>query len=80
MLLPDKHLPVGNSVLGVGAYLIGILLDGPMDLDTMALEFSQQRKGQSLGALTTELLLALSFLYSIGTIDMDESGRVFLCD
>jgi len=81
MLLPEKHVPVHASVLGVGAFVLGSLDAEPRELDWLVERFlsSEFRKDQAVGAATNELLLALSMLYAIGAIDCDDDGRVLRC-
>lgn len=81
MLLPDKHLPLSRSVLGVGAYVLEMAASGPVALDALVstLVGRDERSGQALADVTAELILAISFLYAIDAVDADENGAIFRC-
>lgn len=80
MLLPDKHIRLGESLLGVGAEVLRVLSNGgPASLDLLVATIQSGRPGQSLAVVTSEVILALDVLYAVELIDTDDGGRVVRC-
>jgi hypothetical protein len=79
MLLPDKHIRISESLLGLGSFVIGHLNE-PKSLDTL---WSDMEAAWSSGAFPTrrsfeDLVLTLDFLYAIEAI-REEAGRIVRC-
>jgi hypothetical protein len=81
MLLPDKHITLAESILGLGAFILGELLERPQSLDRLYEKVSRASEGPTLPAYHDfdGLVLAILFLYSIGAIDLNENGGLQLC-
>jgi hypothetical protein len=81
MLFPDKHIPIAKSIFGFGAYALEAL-EQPMTVDALWAEFQGVNNTPAYPAYQTfeNLLLALVFLFSIGVIEQDGSGRIVRCD
>lgn len=80
MLLPDKHITLAESILGVGAFLLGEL-DGPQTMDRL---YARVRRACDDGSLPAyhdfdAVLLGVLFLYTIGAIELTDDGGVKRC-
>lgn len=82
MLLPDKHITLAESLLGLGAFLIEELLESPKSIDRLHERVTTASESSSLPAYHDfdAMLLAILFLYSIGVVELGENGGVRLCD
>lgn len=80
MLLPDKHVSLAESVLGLGAFVLGIL-EEPMTPDKIHSRVLAATEGGSLPARHgyDSVTLALLFLYSVDAVEMTEDGGVRRC-
>lgn len=80
MLLPDKHITLAESILGLGAFLLG-LLDRPRSVDHLYQRVKEAREDHSLPAYhdLDSVLLALGFLYAIGVVEATDTGGVRRC-
>lgn len=80
MLLPDKHITLAESILGLGAFLLQVL-DRPKTTDQLYLRVREMRENRTLPAFhdLDSILLALSFLYVIGAIELTDTGAVRRC-
>lgn len=80
MLLPDKHISLAESVLGLGAFLLGEL-DCPQTVDRLYLRVTAAMEDRSMPAYHDfdAVLLALLFLYSIDAVELTEGGGVRRC-
>jgi hypothetical protein len=81
MLLPDKHVTLAESILGLGAFLLS-QLDSPKTIDQLSHTVKVGWERQSMPAIHgyDSVLLAVLFLYSIGVVDSSETGAVRRCD
>ena len=81
MLLPDKHITVSESLLGLGSLLLELLVV-PSDVDMLHIECMKRfRMGGYPSYHTFEnVVLALDFLFAIGVITQDKQGRISKCD
>ena len=81
MLLPDKHITLAESILGLGAFVLGELLKGAKSVDRLYERVSDASEGPNLPAYHDfdSLLLAILFLYSIGAVELTNNGGVQLC-
>jgi hypothetical protein len=80
MLLPDKHITLAESILGLGGFIIS-LLDRPRTVDQIYQRVKDSRDDRSLPAFhdLDSVVLAVLFLYSIGAVESTESGAVSRC-
>ena len=81
MLLPDKHVALSESVLGLGAIILSWVRARPLSLDAI---HERAKKAANSSELPTyhgfdSIMLALLFLYSIGTIELTGAGKVRRC-
>lgn len=81
MLLPDKHITLSESILGLGCIILE-LLSSNKDIDELYIDLgSLYRKGVVEAYHSYEnTVLAVSFLYAVGAIDKDNMGRLYRCD
>ena len=81
MLLPDKHITLAESILGLGAILLNELLEGPKSVDRLYDKVVVVSETPALPAYHNfdDLLLAIIFLYSVGAVEISEIGSVQLC-
>ena len=80
MLLPDKHISLAESVLGLGAFLLNEL-DHPRSIDRLHERIATARETRDLPGFHDfdSLLLAILFLYSIGAVEMTHDGGIRRC-
>ncbi|XHC25150.1 MAG: ABC-three component system middle component 6 [Phycisphaerales bacterium] len=80
MLLPDKHISVAESILGLGAFILE-QLDKETSVDRLYELTTSARETKALPAYHDfdSIVLAILFLYSIGTVDLTDSGMVRRC-
>jgi len=67
MVLPDKHLPLNRSLLGVGGELLQILSDRPRSVSTT---WEQLRLRDSKASFE-QFTLAASFLFTLGALEFE---------
>ena len=67
MILPDKHISIGNSLLGVGSIIIGHL-NKPRTVTSLWEDLSKIPEV----ATFERFILVLDLLYMIGAIELDE--------
>ena len=80
MLLPDKHITLAESILGLGGFILSFL-DRPKTTDQIYQRVKESREDKSLPAFHDfdSVILALVFLYSIGAIEATDAGAVRRC-
>ncbi len=80
MLLPDKHISLAESLLGLGALILG-QLDDPGSMDDIHHRISQVNETKELPAFHDyeSVALAVLFLYMIGAVEMTDTGDVRRC-
>lgn len=80
MLLPDKHIRMSESLLGLGAFLIGLLRQ-PQTVDTIWLEYRKARESGIYPAHHTfeNVVLALDVLFAIKAINVADNGFIEKC-
>ena len=80
MVLPEKHVTLAESLLGLGAFLIGEL-QRPRSADQLYLRVVEGRHEGTLPAFHDfdSVLLAILLLYSVGILEADEGGILKLC-
>jgi len=80
MLLPDKHITMAESILGLGAVLLQHL-ERPQPVDRL---YDLTRDAMESGELPAfhdfdAVLLGVLFLYSIGAVELTAAGGVRKC-
>lgn len=80
MLLPDKHIKMSESLLGLGAFLIESLRQ-PQSVDTIWFEYLKARESGIYPAHHTfeNIVLALDVLFAIKAINLTENGLIEKC-
>jgi len=80
MLLPDKHISLAESVVGLGAFLLSEL-SRPRSVDRLHERVSAACESQELPAYHNfdSVVLAIIFLYTIGAVEITESGAIRRC-
>jgi hypothetical protein len=81
VLLPDKHVRICESILGLAAFVLAKLSD-PLPFDQVMSVLTPEFETPAWPAYhnTETVTLALCFLYSAGLVDVSEDGDVFRCD
>lgn len=82
MLLPTKHIKVSESILGLAGIIIDIL-KVPMTLEELRMKLEAKHTDLSIQLpyhSFDNIILALSFLYSINTIEINSIGKLYKCD
>lgn len=81
MLLPDKHVNIGESILGLAALVLANL-EEPLPFDSLMTVLTPQFETSEWPAYhnTESVSLAICFLYSIGLIDVTSEGELYRCD
>ena len=67
MLLPNKHVPVNRSLVGLGGEILRILMDRPRTVSSAW----ERVRASNAEASFEQFALAASFLYSLGAVDLD---------
>ena len=81
MLLPDKHISIGESILGLAALVVANL-DEPLPFDSLMAVLTPKFETSEWPAFhtTQTVSLALCFLYSVGMVDVTPAGDIYRCD
>lgn len=79
MILPNKHIRIAESLLGLGAYLLKYLKDGPQTVDQLWFKVSKQNNTKKAFAYHgfDNVVLSLNYLYIIGAIDISAEGLIY---
>ncbi|AWY01249.1 hypothetical protein A8139_15760 [Marinomonas primoryensis] len=76
MLRPQKHIRLSESILGLGANILNLLLR-PLTPEQI------YEKLNNLNLLISHdfehIILALDFLYACGVIELNEQGKIVKC-
>jgi hypothetical protein len=67
MVLPNKHVPLNRSLVGLGGEILGILADRPR---TVSSTWERLRAGNA-DASFEQFALAASFLFTLGAVDLE---------
>ncbi len=80
MLLPDKHIRIAESFLGLGAFVLATL-DEEQSIDDIWAQFESVNNTTQYPAYHTfdNLLIAVAFLYTIGSVRMTDQGLISRC-
>jgi len=78
MILPEKHLGLTESYFGFGGFLLN-LLDEPMTIDNLWIEFSKYNNTQQFNSNHTfdDFILAINYLFIIGALNQNKEGEIF---
>lgn len=81
MLLPDKHVKIGESILGLAA-LVMANVEEPIAFDNLMAVLTPKFETPEWPAYhnTETVSLALCFLYSVGLVDVTSEGDLHRCD
>ena len=74
MILPDKYIPVGETLLGLGAIVLGLVKDAPLPLDVLRDKMVARKEvGTYIRFVHT-----LDLLYALGLVELSNGkvGRV----
>jgi hypothetical protein len=80
MLLPQKHIKLAESFLGLGSFIIENL-NAPASVDSLWGKFEGVNNTDAFPAYHTfgNFVLAIDFLFAIGAVRSDEKGDLLLC-
>jgi hypothetical protein len=80
VLLPDKHLRLSESVLGLAGLVLSHVAK-PTPFDSVWKQIEAQLDTREWPAVhgVENFVLALCFLYAIGAIDVSPAGELFRC-
>ena len=80
MLLPDKHIKISESLLGLAALVLESLTK-PLSFDALMASFSSKFETPEWPAFhnAESVCLALCFLHSIGLVDVATDGELYRC-
>lgn len=78
MILPEKHIKIAESLIGVGAFIIN-LLSQPQTIEKLWISFEGINNTSELPANHSydNFFLAVMYLFTIGTIDTNEKGELY---
>lgn len=78
MILPEKHIKLSESLLGLGGYVLK-LLDKPRTIDDIWREYSKVNNTNMFPAYHgfDNLILAVDFLFTVGAVDIMRSGEIY---
>jgi hypothetical protein len=81
VLLPDKHIKIGESILGLAA-LVMANLEKPRAFDNLMAALAPKFGTSEWPAYhnTGTVSLALCFLHSAGLVDVTTEGDLYRCD
>ena len=80
MLLPEKHITLAESILGLGAFVLSEL-ETPQSVDRLYERLVKAAETPVLPAYHDfdALLLSILFLYSIGAVELGVNGGLQRC-
>ncbi len=70
MLLPNKHVPVNRSLVGLGGTILGILQDRPRTVSSTW----ERVRTSNIDASFEQFALAASFLFSLGAVELEDDN------
>lgn len=76
-LLPEKHVPTSESLLGIGAIVLSLIATAPLNLDSLWAKVKELDilKRRVHGTITFDrVILAVDFLFAIGAIQLSHQG------
>jgi hypothetical protein len=80
MILPNKHIKLAESIFGLSSIVLS-LIDSPISIDDLWVEFQKINNTDFFPAYhdLDNFMLALNFLFIIGSIEQVNGGGVKLC-
>lgn len=80
MLLPDKHIKISESLLGLAALILESLTE-TLSFDSLVASLSAKFETPEWPAFhnAESVCLALCFLHTIGLVDVADDGVLFRC-
>jgi hypothetical protein len=80
LILPDKHIRVSESLVGLGGFVLRSL-ERPITIDELWSDFAKINNTKQFPAYHSfeNLVMAVDFLFALGVIDQESSGRLFRC-
>jgi hypothetical protein len=81
VLLPDKHIRLSESIIGLAALVLSNL-PRFTTFDALWKKVGDQLDGPKWPAIhgVENFVLAICFLHAIGKVDVSEDGELFRCD
>lgn len=80
MLMPQKHINLSESLIGIGGFILNIVKNKRKTIDTIIKDVEKlmnNKKSKKIYNNIDNIILSIDYLYSIGTIDIDEKGRIY---
>ena len=80
MLLPDKHIRVAESLLGIGSLILESLVI-PKTVDDLWDDFRRPPADKELPVSISfeNIILAIDFLFAIGAVTENQEGKLYRC-
>ena len=80
MLLPTKHTRISDSLISLGALILSALKE-KQSIDSLwsLINASFNTPDYPSKHNYTNFLLAIDYLYSIGAVETDEGGNLYIC-
>jgi hypothetical protein len=81
VLLPDKHLKLSESVIGLAGLVLSDI-SKPTWFDALWMRVQEKTGTPDWPAVhgVENFVLSLCFLYSVGAIDVTQNGELVRCD
>jgi len=79
MILPNKHLQISESIIGLGAVVLKIL-EHPKTVDEIWQNYIKKyNESQDFPAYHNfdNMLLAINLLFMIGAVDTNQNGELY---
>ncbi len=81
MILPKKHLSFEESVLGFSAYLLRFIEKKPsIDRLWSYYLYDYENDIYEVKFDFDQYIITIDYLFSIGAIDIDEKGLLYICN
>lgn len=80
MIMPQKHINLSESLIGLGAFVLSATKDKRKTLDSVIKDVDKlinRNKNEKIYNNIDNIVLAIDYLFSIGAIDIDDEGRLF---
>ena len=80
MLLPDKHIRIAESLLGLGSFILESLVI-PKTVDELWDDFKRFHENKELPGFVSfeNIILAIDFLFAIGAVTENQEGKLCRC-
>lgn len=79
MLLPSKHINISESIFGLSAYLLKIIMEEPKNIDQIWYDFNKINNTENFPVYHSfdNVIIALDYLYLIGLIDIKNKDKIY---